>query len=276
MIALTLQNLIHLVRSKLLLLVVVFSFGVQYLIVKLVKSATLYFTYSVQQEVHGIGVNETYYVAILASAFTGAFLAVVYGIWVAPFSHRGSRSALTHVLPVSRWAFPAAHALAFSVLILIHGLSLVIALGSNLGWSTIFTSEVPWKGMLLGFFAEVFVFYTVLFGSAVASMTLGAMPAFMMSYFILGFLAAGKAVLFFQNAIPGMADPEAVPTTGGFRWWFEKLPPMGDLPLDLRKTFESGALATEHLALWAIWLAAFVVWFRWKLRFPQRVRSAEA
>jgi hypothetical protein len=273
-IALWLQDLIHLFRSRLLAFIILFSVAVQYFAVKLVKSATLYISFSIQGSSGLIQESESYFVALLASCFAGIFLAAVYGTWIAPYLHRGPRSALTHMLPVSRWYFPAAHALAFAVLLVIQALALVWSLGVNLGWAKVFSADFPLKGIAWGFLLQTLAFYVVLFGTAASSMTLGALPTFFLTYLSCGALTVARALLFFENN-PLAEELGATGFVANVRWIISKLPPVGDLLVDMRVAFTKQVLPTQHLALWAIWLVAFVIWFRWRLGSPQKIRSSE-
>lgn len=274
MIALWIQDLLHLVRSRLLAFIVLFSLGVQYGAVKLAKSASLYLTINTMGNVKTIQESESYFVALVASCFAGTFLAAVYGTWIAPYLHRGTRSALTHMLPVSRWYFPVAHAMAFAVLILLQAVVLMWALGVNIGWGHVFSSEFPLKGLAYGFLLQSISFYVILFGTAAASMTLGALPTFFLTYISCGALVMARAVLFFGDN-PAAEQLGATGFLVTLRRILDKLPPVGDLFVDLRIAFTKQELPTEHLALWAIWLAAFVIWFRWRLGTPQKIRGSE-
>ncbi len=274
MIALWAQNFIHLLRSRLLIFIALFSMVVQYYAVKLVKSATVYLSLSVQGNETLIQESESYFVAVIASYFAGTFLAAVYGAWIAPYLHRGSRSALTHMLPISRWAFPAAHALTFGVLLLFQFLTLVWALGANLGWQSVLSSGFPWKGILCCFVLQGLSLYVILFGAAATSMMLGSLPTFFLTNIVCSGLVVARLLVYFSES----SFAEKMGNTGpmsNIKWVLEKMPPMGDLLFDLRTAFESQRLPTEHLALWAIWLAAFVVCFRWTLSFPHKVRASE-
>jgi hypothetical protein len=278
--ALWFQNLVHLFRSRLLIFIVLFSVVVQYYAVKLVKSATMYVSFSVQGNTGLVRESESYFVAVIASYFAGTFLAGVYGAWIAPYLHRGPRSALTHMLPVSRWAFPAAHALTFAVLLLVQFATLIWALGANVGWEGVLSSEFPWKGMIFCFLLQSLSFYVILFGAASASMMLGSLPTFFLTNLACSALVALRAVVYFsESPIAGQIGSGAqIQGTGSMlnlKWILQKLPPLGELMVDMRWAFEKQQLPTGNLALWAIWLAAFVIWFRWRLSYPQRVKASE-
>ncbi len=280
MIALWTQNLIHLVRSRLLIFILLFSTAVQYFAVKLVSSVSLYITTSAQMNQSLVKESDSYFVAVVASYFAGTFLAAVYGAWIAPYLHRGSRSALTHMLPISRWAFPAAHALTFGVLLVLQFFTLLWALGANMGWDHVLTSSFPWKGVILCLLLQSLSFYVILFGSAAMSMLIGSLPTFFLANLACSALVAARAIVFFsESRIAGeIGTGTQMSGTGSMntlRTILDVLPPMGGLFIDLRKAFETQSLPTENLALWAIWLAAFVVWFRWRLSYPQKVRSSE-
>ncbi len=272
--ALWIQNLVHLLRSRLLICIILFSMVVQYYAVKLAKSAALYMSLSVQGSGTVIQESESYFVAVVASYFAGTFLAVVYGAWIAPYLHRGPRSALTHMLPISRWAFPAAHALTFLVLLVVQFITLIWALGANVGWETVFSAAFPWKGVLICFALQGISFYVILFGAAASSMVLGSLPTFFLTNMVCTALVFARAAVDFSESDLASRLGNATPMSN-LKRLLEMLPPMGDLLKDMRVAFVKQSFPTEHLALWAIWLALFVICFRWRLSYPHKVRSSE-
>jgi hypothetical protein len=274
-IALWAQNLIHLVRSRLLIVILFFTVFVQYFAVKLAKGASAYFSYSFQGNTTVLKQSESYFVAVIAGWFAATFLAAVYGAWIAPYLHRGPRSALTHMLPISRWAFPGAHALTFGVLLLLQLVALFWSVGTNFGWNEVFSAAFPFKAVLYCFLLQSLACYTILFGAAAASMMIGSLPTFFLTNLACTVLVAAKGVIFFSENPVLEELGGGTGTISTMRWLLNKLPPFAELVPDLWAAFGKLQLPTERMALWAIWLGAFVVWFRWRLTYPHKVRASE-
>ena len=96
------QNALHAVRSRLLLIVIVFSGALHYMSLKVVNGIK----FVNQGSVAVLGVREALFGAIYIHLFIGIFVAAIYGIWMVPYLHSGRRGMLTCTLPVARWKYP--------------------------------------------------------------------------------------------------------------------------------------------------------------------------
>lgn len=265
---LLLQNLRHIVRTRLLVAMFFFSFLIQFLGVKALHSATIYF----QGVVTTIGVKEALLIALLFQLFTGAFLAAVYGIWMIPYAHQGLRSLLTFTLPVSKWKFPAAYVVSMGALLVLQHLILLLSFGMNFGFGVFGRGEFPWNGLMVCLCVETVAFEMITFAFACSSMLVGAIPTLFLGAGLFVILQ-GLAILFRFNVgqfLGGQSE--------GFNLMhriYEKLPPTGELVFDLRTTFARPSWLGCHLVLWVAWLAVFILLFRYKIRYPSSLRGGE-
>lgn len=269
--ALLKQNLRHIVRTRLLVFLLLFSFLIQYVGVKILRSMTINF----QGIISTIDSKDALFIGLVFQLFTGAFLAAVYGIWMVPHAHQGQRSQLTFTLPVSKWAFPLAYSLSMlGLLALQHGI-LFICYWMNFGWETLVATRFPWQSVAICVCFETLAFEMFLFAFAFSSMTLGQIPTFFLGASVFFSLQVAGALFRFSM------DKPSVLMTGKFsqletaRSVYQKLPPVGDLIYDLRQNFLKPDWKHPSLMLWAIWLAIFVLLFRYKLRYPSHTKSAE-
>lgn len=256
MIPLLKLSFIHAVRSRLLLLTVVFALAVQYLGVKLVKTLTVYFTYSFQGMTYGVKESETFVVALVIAYGSSLFLAAVYGAWHLPFSHKGPRAGLTYVLPVSRWLYPLVYSLTFLGMYLIQAAALLLALYTQFGFG-----ELKPLSVIAAFGAGFLPALTLVFAMGAGALTFGAITSFLVGSLALFLLSVNRAILYLDNQTPP--------------WWWTKLPPVGEVLFDMGLAFEGKPLPASHMALWAFWLVLFMIWFRWRLSRPSGWRSSE-
>lgn len=266
LIALLGQNLRHIVRTKLLLVLLIFSFLVQYAGVRFVQSVTI----KVQGLITGFDSKDSLFVALLFQLFTGAFLSAVYGIWLVPYAHQGQRSHLTFTLPVSKWLFPLTYALSMLALLLLQHVVMALSFGANFGFDVFLTAKFPWDGLLICIVLETLAFEVFTFAFAASAMTVGQIPTFFMGGMAMFMLQLSGAV--FRYNLDRFAGNG--PAFDLARWIYFKLPPVGELVYDLRLNFVKPNWTDPHLILWAIWLVVFVLLFRLKLRYPAKTRSA--
>lgn len=270
--ALLLQNLRHIVRTRLLVFLLLFSFLIQYAGVKLLRSVTVNF----QGIISTIDAKDALFIGLLFQLFTGAFLAAVYGIWMVPHAHQGQRSHLTFTLPVSKWMYPLAYAISMLGLLALQHLILVVCYSMNFGFEAFADPKFPWQGLALCVLMETLAFEMFLFAFAFSSMTLGQIPTFFLGVSLSFVLQVAGALFRFDlekiTAEGGVGD---FSTLKGMRWFYNKLPPVGELVYDLRHGFLKPEWVNSSLMLWAIWLVIFVLLFRYKLRYPTATKSAE-
>jgi len=259
--ALVVQNFRHVLRTRLLFFLFLFSFLIQFVGVKALHSVTLNF----QGIISKLDNKDSLFIALLFQIFTGGYLAAAYGIWMIPYAHQGLRGPLTFSLPISKWLFPISYALSITfLLILQHGI-LLICYGLNFGWAIFASPQFPWEGFLAGAGIEILAFLVCTFGFATAAMAIGQLPAFFMGAAVLFLLQVGGAVL--RLNLPSLDTAKQI---------YELLPPVGELVYDLRLTYTGAGIESRHLLLWAIWLGFFVLLFRFQLRYPAKIRGGES
>jgi len=264
MIPLIQQTLLHLVRSKLVLLWLIFSFIVQFFSLEILGSISV----SVNRVMTVLGVAETVGIAFLIELVTFIFLVVLYAIAIVPYLHRGSRVQLVFALPINRWHFPAVYTLILGGLMLLQFLTMLLALGLALDFS-VFSDEIfPWRALL---------------GAAVVQFLVSVL---LMFYFSLGALFWGKiqAVLLggigiFVLLIMRFITHSDFFLQGEGKTWmktiYHALPPFGDLVHHLKAQFDSPLVTDPAHLKWVVWIAIGVVVFHYKLGRPELTKSAE-
>lgn len=262
-------NLTHIIRTRLLFFVFIFSFFIQFIGIQVLHSASI----NLQGVLTRIGYKEAIFLALFFELFTGAFLAAVYGIWMMPYAHQGPRSALTFTLPVSKWAFALSYGIGILILLIVQHVVMLCSYGMIFGFATFLLPKFPWAGFLSCLILQTLAFEVFAFAFAVSSMTFGQISTLFLGNLVFFILQLGGA-LFKLDLSRFVTQPSP-----GFelaRHIYEVLPPLGEIVFDLRHGFAEPALLLNHSILWALWLAVFAGIFRWKLRYPARYRGAEA
>lgn len=260
-------NTLHLLRARLLVILLVFAFVVQWL--------GLHFVGLLNTKLQGVFAsvmgNETLFVSLFYQLFTGGFVAAVYGIWMVPYLHHGSRNALTFVLPLPRWAFSLGYGVTMLLLLLALQIVMLLTFGTNLGFSVFSDAEFPWKGLLMCVLLQTLAFETLMFAFALGSLMLGPVPTFFLGGTVVFALQVGGA--FFRIDLENF--------TGELPAWYatvkkiyDYLPPLGELIFDLRQQFLTPSIKDGHFWLWAGWLALFVLLFTLRLGRPSLGRGA--
>ncbi len=263
------QNLRHIIRTRLLIMLLTFSFLVQFFGLKMLRFMTIQF----QGVVSSFEGKDALFVALFFQLFTGAFIAAAYGIWMVPYAHQGLRSSLTFTLPVSKWKFPLAYAATMLGLLLLQHLVMFVSFGLNFDFATFREPSFPWAGVGLCLLFETLAFEVLMFGFAISSMTFGQVPTFFLGALVIGFLQLAGAILRFDIEKMG---GQPIASLQWSRFVYGKLPPVGDIALDLRGALRKPSFDQPHLWLWIAWLAILVVWFRVKLRYPSRSKAGES
>jgi hypothetical protein len=269
MFALLLQNLRHVIRTRLLFFLFLFSFLIQYVGVKLVHSATVYFNGVIST----IDQKDALFVALVFQLFMGTFLAAVYGIWMVPYLHQGPRSSLTFSLPVAKWKFPLGYALCMLALLIFQHLAMLASFGLNYGWAIFSLAKFPWTSLRECLLLETAAFEALTFGFAFCSMILGAVPTFFLGGLVL-FLLQVAGVLFRVN-VGQYIEGGGIESYSLAERIYRFLPPVGELVVDLRREFQTPSFQNGHLLLWMAWLLLFMLLFLWKLRYPSSARQSE-
>lgn len=262
------QNLLHIVRTRLLFLVLLFSFFIQFLGIQILHSAAIHF----QGVLTRIGPKEAIFLALFFELFTGAFLSAVFGIWMMPYAHQGPRSALTFTLPVSKWYFALSYSISILVLLLIQHLVMLLSYGLIFGFQTFVSTTFPWSGFVSCLVLETLAFEVFAFAFAVSSMTFGQIPTFFLGSMVFIVLQLGGAFFRLDLSRFGAETPWHFETAQRI---YETLPPLGEIVFDLRHGFTEPKLLVNHSILWMLWLVVFAGLFRWKIRMPAKYRSSE-
>src|SRR5205814_391096 len=137
-------------------------------------------------------------------------------------------------------------------------------------FSFFLSAKFPWAGLLNCMYVETLAFEMCLFAFAVSSMTLGQVPTFFLSTTVLFILQITGGVLRVNLGGMGVKDWSALETVRSVYAW---LPPVGELVYDLRSGYLRPEWLSRSVALWAIWLIAFVLLFRFMLRYPLRTKT---
>ncbi len=259
------QNALHAVRSRLLLIVIVFSFALHYLSLKVVNGIK----FINQGSVATLGVREALFGAIYIHLFIGIFVAAIYGIWMVPYLHSGRRGLLTCTLPVSRWKYPVSYTLLLTGLIAVETLILFLCFGIAFGVNEFSTVSFPWSSVLITLGLEWLAFVSIMMGLAFCSLAFGSLVSFFVGIFYF-FISQTSGVVTRVASFNGATLEDNL--------WFKvlgKLPPTGELVFQIKQTFRQGEYDLYHYALWAIWWVVFAVLFMVKLRYPQRPNRTE-
>lgn len=256
------ESIRYIIRSRLLILLLVFSFLLHYVGLSLVKQATV----SIQGFVSTVGPREGMFVSVYLSLFMGVFLSAIYGVWMVPYLHQGDRSLLTYVLPVSKWLYPLVYSLSFLLLILIEFGILIGAFTLIFGKDAILAPRFSWSALSTCLLIEILAFEFLLFFFGVLSLCIGQMMTL--------FVAAGSFItLQVAGTLFRFGFDRYVEDTGGKLLTsyeiYQYLPPLGELIFNLKQTFSQGTFPTGHLILWFIWFLIALFLFRLSLRYPK-------
>ncbi len=243
-------HLLHLSRSKLLPLWILFSILTQYVVAKVVSSASIH----IQGAEAILGVRETVAVLLYAQFFIGGLLALVFGVWVVPYFHEDSRAPLTFALPVSKWVFPLVYGLTFLGMLLLQaalGLGVLFFQG---GSQFLASSEFPWQLFLSGQFTTAVALLVMVFLLSCFSFYVGKAATII--------LTSG---LLFVLQLSGVVFKNGVGLDSLWRKVYLILPPFGEVLIDLGgKPFWEG-VPLYHSGIWCVWLCLLVSLFRFRL-----------
>ncbi len=250
-------------------MILVFSTLVHYSGLKLLNHLTL----SIQNVVSVVGPNEAIYAAHFLQLFTSLSIAAVFGIWMAPYAHRGERSLLTHVLPLSKVKFSFCYVLCCVVLLLINELVLLGSFGVVFGFSSLAKGSFSLILAVKTFAFQTLCLEVLMLALALSSLILGQVTTVFLggsSLFIMQVLGT-FARFFKQGPEFSLLSPK-----GLLVFIYHKLPPVGDFIFDFMGVMKNGIVPVEHLILWMFWFIAFNLLFWFKVRYPIQARSTEA
>ncbi len=260
--------LIHIGRSKLLFVVSMFSLLLEYFGLKIIHFGTHAFNGILTE----VGSKQGLFAMCFLMLFNGAFLAAACGIWLVPYLHQGNRAQLIFTLPVAKWKYPVAY--AFSMLTLFV-LQQVLSLGCYI---VVFGPKVIWGESFRWFFVlessinYILAFESLTFAFAVSSLVFGQVIAFLLGTASILFLQVGA--IFYHVEWEKFVEIQS-PIFHWGRWLYTKLPPVGELIFDLRKSMKNDLFDFHNFGLWIVWLLLFAILFWVKLQFPSISKTAE-
>lgn len=268
MITLIYSNFIHTIRSKMFIWMVVFSFLIQVIGLKIMGKMTL----SVQGMVSVIGNREAVFISLFFQLFIGFFISAIYGIWMAPYPHQGQRSMLTYMLPISKWSFPLSYLVTFLFLMLIQYGIQIFALGYVFGGEIFKTENILWGRVFIILSLELLAFLTCMMGFSFSSLTFGQITTFFIGVFYVFIAQVSGTLLRFMDRIPGV---ELNTQMSKFETFYRLLPPVGELVFDVKSIFSGKFENQNTIFIWGVWLIIFTCLFRWKIRYPVYSRTSE-
>lgn len=271
MISLLIQNLRHIVRTRLLVVLLCFSFLIQFVGLRALHFVTFRFQ-GITTLVEGAN---AVFPALIFQLFAGAFIAAAYGIWMVPYAHQGARTPLTFTLPISKWMFPLAYGVTMLALLLAQHGVLLMSYGMNFGFESFHSPDFPWAGLKMALVLETLAFEVLMFAFALCSMVAGQVPTFFLGALSVFLLQIAGVVLRAREDIMKLA-PESGDKFDLVRAAYNALPPVGELVFDLRKTFLKPGWDKANFQLWLAWLAILIVLFRVRLAFPGQARAGES
>jgi len=266
--ALFLENCRYVLRSKMVVLVILFSTLVHLSGLKLINHLTV----SIQEVVTVMGPKEAIRVGFYIQLFTALSIASVYGVWMAPYAHRGERSLLTHVLPVSKVYFPLCYGLCCGLLLIINEVILLMSFGWVMGFSFYSSDIFPWGSLIKTCMFQTLCLEVLMLSLALSSLVVGQINTVFLgatSLFVMQIL--GTFSHFFSK------DPKFSLFTfkGLFVFVYEKLPPIGDFIFDFNLLSKGESVSFENLGLWLIWWLIICFLFVIKIRYPSNIRGSE-
>jgi hypothetical protein len=266
--ALILLNLKHVVRSRLLILHLVFSFILQFICLRMLRSVSI----NIDGLISEVGPKQALFLGLFLQLFNGAFLTAVYGIFLVPYLHQGHRGQLTFTLPVSKWVYPLVYGSVMLALLLVQYLSMFLSYGMLFGFSVFLSETFQWRSVIACLAIETLAFETILFALACSSLFLGQIPTFFfagISLFVLQLIGAVLRIDFekYFGAMPSYLE--------ALRWVYSKFPPLGELVFNLNKRFSKPVVFDEPSLIWVVWLVLFLLLFRWKIRYPSSFKGTE-
>lgn len=261
------HNWRHIVRTKLIFLLLGLALGMQLLALKVSFQGKIYVG---DQQLLSWGAKESLFIALFVQLFIGTFLSVVYGLWIVPYLHQGQRNQLTFTLPIPKWKFPVAYGLTLLLLLaILHG-AMLLSYGATFGFSALAPSVFPWTSVAVSLILETFAFLVVTFAFALGSMIIGPISTFFLGVFVI-FVMQMSGVVFHINDLRQRAEGVIPATTA--RHVYDALPPVGELAYELWYQYSASSWERLRAFNWMAWILIFGGLFYLRLLFPSRSRS---
>lgn len=256
------ESMRYIFRSRLLVLLLIFSFLLHYVGLSIVKNTF----FSEQGLISVVGPRQGMFVSIYLSLFMGVFIAIIYGVWMVPYLHQGDRSLLTFVLPVSKWSYPIVYFLSFLVLILLECGILVGSFGWIFGKSALALPKFSWPAIASCLLLIVLVGEFLLFCSAILSLVVGQLTTiFLMSGAFISLQVLGTLFRFGLDQYAQEQGGKLLTAYQIYRFF----PPLGELIFTLKQTYSQGDFPRNQVALWILWVTVGFLLFRWTIRYPR-------
>jgi hypothetical protein len=258
----------HAVRSKLVVVLFVFTAVIEYSLLKVLQATTL----QVQGDVSALSQTDLVFSGLIVQIFTGLLLALVYGLWMIPYPHRGSRSTLTYALPISRTAMVVSYSTTLLLLLGMQTLITVACLGAVAGWSFVFSAVFPWKKLLLAFLFQGACFQFLASMLAVGALSFGQVVTFVLGTMLFVLLQVAGGLLRIEMVQVMGAAVAGFETAQKIYVW---LPPVGEFLYQLRELFWSDGFSRQAWLSWGAWWLLAHTLLTARLKFPSIARSEE-
>lgn len=256
------ESLRYVLRSRLLVLLLVFSFLLHYVGLSLVKNTF----FSEQGIISSVGPRQGMFVSLYLSLFMSVFLAIIYGVWMVPYLHQGERSLLTFVLPVTKWSYPLVYFFTFLLLFLLECVILVGSFGWVFGKEVLLQPRFSWMALFFCLILISLVGEFLLFCSSVLSLVIGQLSTiFVMAAAFISLQVMGTLFRFGLDQYAQDQGGKLLTTYQIYRF----LPPLGELIFTLKQTYSQGYFPTHQVISWALWLIALFLLFRFVIRYPR-------
>ena len=257
----------HAVRTRLIYLVFVFSVLTQVGGLKIVH----------QVLAHSAGLlpvlktHHTVFIMLFLQLFGGVLLCVVYGVWVVPYLHSGTRAQLTFVLPVKKSVFAFSSIFGLLALLLIQYISLLLVFGWVLGFSELSAGTFPWEYFLKGCFMEALCFLCLMLLFSILSLNLGPITALFFGVMLLSSLQFASVL-----KTLGVELQKRGVQTAYFAWvrFYDLLVPVGELVFDLKDLTSKNYSYWTTMAHWAVWLVIFVCGYSLSISRIRRFKAS--
>lgn len=258
----------HAIRSKLVLVLLFFTAAIEYAFLKLLRATTL----QMQGEVSALSQTDLVFSGLIIQTFAGCLLALVYGLWMIPYPHRGSRATLTYSLPVPRSGMVTSYGMALLVMLTLQTVITIGCLGLLTDWSFVFSSVFPWKKLGLTLLFQVVTFQFIASLLAVGALSFGQVVTFVLGTLVFVLLQVAGGVFRIEMVQMMGATMDGFQTAQKVYAW---LPPVGEFLYQMRELFWNDNFTRTTLISWGAWWTLAQVLLVLRLRYPSLSRSEE-
>lgn len=258
----------HAIRSKLVVVLFVFTAVVEYCLLRVLQATTL----QMQGEISALSQTDLVFSGLIVQIFTGLLLALVYGLWMIPYPHRGSRSTLTYVLPIPRTGMVFSYSTTLFLLLAMQTVITISCIGFVSGWGFIFSSIFPWKKLILAFLFQAACFQFLGALLAVGALTFGQIVTFVLGTLLFVLLQIAGALLRVEIVQVMGSTMQGFDTAQKIYAW---MPPIGEFLYQLRELFWNDIFGRTTALTWIGWWVLAHGLLIARLKFPSLARSEE-